>query len=63
MLQRQDANSWELSLPQNVIYVPQDAAVRVLAHQLAMLTETDNSLAGARQKSQLAQMLAALLVE
>jgi hypothetical protein len=62
-LQRRDPNTWELSLPQNAINLSQDAAVQVLAHQLALLSDTDGTSTSTRQKAQLAQMLSTLLVK
>jgi hypothetical protein len=62
-LRRRDQNIWELLLPQDAIYLPRDAAVEVLAHQLARLADSENSSANFRQKSKLAQMLNSLLAE
>ena len=60
-LRRQDGNRWELSLPQDAIYVPRATAVRVLAHQLSLLADAESPAANSRQQSQLAQMLNAIL--
>jgi len=62
-LRRRDQTSWELMLPQDAIYMSRDTAVRVLAHQLALLADTENPSANLRQKSQLARMLNTLLME
>jgi hypothetical protein len=62
LLRRLSRAEWELLLPQDAIYLPQDDAVRVLSHQLALLTEpASTSTSG--EKSQLAQMLKTLLTE
>ncbi len=61
LLRRRDPNSWEVVLPQGEIYLPQDAAVRVLAHQLAVLTDDPEAPSGLREKAQLARLLNALL--
>jgi len=60
-LRRRDGNRWELSLPQDAIYVPRATAVRVLAHQLSLLADAESPAANSRQQSQLAQMLNAIL--
>src|SRR5216683_2505297 len=62
-LRRRDQTSWELMLPQDAIYMSRDTAVRVLAHQLALLADTENPSANLRQKSQLARILNTLLME
>jgi hypothetical protein len=62
-LRRREQNIWELLLPQDAIYLPRDAAVEVLAHQLARMADAENSSANFRQKSKLAQMLNSLLAE
>jgi len=62
-LRRRDQKSWELLLPHDVIYMPRDTAVRILAHQLMLLADTESSTASLPQKSQLAQMLKTILVE
>ena len=58
-----DRKSWELLLPQDAIYIPREAAVRMLAHQLSRLADEENPSDNLRQKSQLAQMLNAILVD
>ena len=55
--------SWELLLPQDAIYMPRETAIRVLAHQLSVLADTQPPAANPRQKSQLAQMLNTILTE
>jgi len=61
-LRRHDKNSWELALPQNVIYLSQEMAVRVLAHQLSNLADDgSNSTNVTHQKAELAQLLSSLL--
>jgi hypothetical protein len=54
-LRRRDQKSWEVLLPQDTIYMPQDIAARFLAHQLALLADSEST--NLRQKSQLSQML------
>ena len=54
-LRRRDQKSWDLLLPQDTIYMPEDIAARLLAHQLALLADSES--ANLRQKSQLSQML------
>jgi len=61
-LRRHDKNSWELTLPQNAIYLSQEMAVRVLAHQLANLADSSSDSANvADQKAELARLLSSLL--
>jgi hypothetical protein len=61
-LRRLDKNSWELTLPQNTTYISQEMAVRVLAHQLANLTDSSPDFANAvDQKAELARLLSSLL--
>jgi hypothetical protein len=62
-LRRRDRKSWEVSFPQDAIYVRRDLAVRALSHQLTALADAEESAANLHQKSQLAQMLNALLEE
>lgn len=55
-------DGWELGLPQDTIYVPREAAARILAHQLADLTDSDSATDRDRdQKIQLARWLSLLL--
>lgn len=60
---RHDSETWEIALPQEVIYVPRDAAAQLFAQQLATLTQAapQNGTA-AHQKADLARLLNALLV-
>ena len=61
-LRRLDKRGWELTLPQDTVYLPQDVAVRVLAHNLANLTDGNpDSSNMVEQKAQLARLLASLL--
>jgi hypothetical protein len=61
-LRRLDKRGWELTLPQDTVYLPQDVAVRTLAHNLATLTEGNpDSSNTVEQKAQLARLLASLL--
>jgi hypothetical protein len=62
-LRRRDQKSWELLIPQDAVYLSRDTAVRILAHQLALLADTGSPSANPHQKSQLAQMLNSLLME
>jgi len=62
---RRTKSGWEALAPTDRTYVPQDAAVRNLAAQLARLTESDGAAAHQeivlRQESQLANLLSGLL--
>jgi hypothetical protein len=62
---RRTKSGWEAIAPTDRTYVPQDAAVRNLAAQLARLTESDGAVAHQetvlRQESQLANLLSGLL--
>jgi hypothetical protein len=61
-LRRVDKKSWELTLPQNGIYLSQEMAVRALAHQLANLADSASESANtADQKAELARLLSSLL--
>jgi NlpC/P60 family len=62
-MQSRDRKSWDLSLPQDAVYLTREVAVRVLAHRLALLADAEDPAASLRQKSQLAQMLNAILME
>ncbi len=53
---------WQLELPTNAVYLPKDAAVRLLAHQLAAMTGRQNA-APTQQEAQLARLLDRLLGE
>jgi hypothetical protein len=61
-LTRRENASWELTPSQNTLYLPQPAAARILAHELAKLTDdgeqADN---GGQEKVELARALNVLL--
>jgi len=61
LLRHRDQNGWELVLPQGEIYLPREAAVRVLAHQLTDIADDPEAPSGGREKAQLARLLNALL--
>jgi hypothetical protein len=61
LLRHRDQNGWEVVLPQGDIYLPRNAAVRVLAHQLTDLTDDPEVPSGGREKAQLARILNVLL--
>ena len=64
LLVRRDYDTWELTLPPNAIYIPNNIAVRMLAHQLATLTdETAGQTSPPEQKVQLSRLLSVLLEE
>jgi hypothetical protein len=61
---RRDKTSWELTPPRSTIYLPQQIAARILAKQLAQLTEdSTDSTTKPRQKAELARLLDSLLQE
>ena len=61
---RRDKTSWELTPPPSTIYLPQQIAARILAKQLAQLTEDGpDSTTKPRQKAELARLLDSLLQE
>lgn len=61
-LGRRNKTSWELAPPRDTIYLPQPIAVRILAHELAQLTEdTPNTISGPQEKAELARLLDGLL--
>ncbi len=60
VLSRHDKTSWELTPPQETIYLPQHLAVSVLSHQLAQLAE-ERPEARPQQKAELARVLNSLL--
>ncbi len=61
-LSRQDNTRWELTPSRDAIYLPQTIAVRILAHELAQLTEDSPEAASrAEEKAELARLLAVLL--
>lgn len=61
-LQRRDKASWELTIPSNTTYISQEMAVRVMAHQLASLADSNsNSASIVDHKAELARLLTSLL--
>jgi hypothetical protein len=62
LLSRRDNKSWELTPPRNTIYLPQHIAARILAHELAELTEDSPDPASrAQDEAELARLLDVLL--
>lgn len=57
-----NGKNWQLELPTNAIYMPKDAAVRLLAHELATMTGRRNA-PPTQQEAQLARLLDHLLGE
>jgi hypothetical protein len=60
-LHRRDSGTWELSLPQNALYVSADAAIPALARRLAAMAVHSGDSADRSQEIQLARMLNVLL--
>jgi hypothetical protein len=61
-LSRRDNSSWQLTPSRDTIYLPQPIAVRLLAHDLAQITEDSPDPASrAPEKAELARLLDALL--
>jgi hypothetical protein len=61
-MRRVSMNGWEITPPTNAVYLPREAAVRLLAHQLAALTDAAaDSQVKQEQKAQLAHWLDTLL--
>lgn len=61
LTRREDA-SWELTPSQNTLYLPQPAAARILAHELAQLTDDgEHADNGGQEKAELARALNVLL--
>ncbi len=59
---RRDKTSWDLTPPRGTIYLPQQIAARILAQQLAQLTEDrPDSTTKPQQKAELARLLNSLL--
>jgi hypothetical protein len=57
-LKRTDKRSWKLTPSRNAIYLPQRTAGRVLAHDLAQLTEdAPDDASGAQEKAKLVRLL------
>ena len=62
VLTRRDKTTWELTPPRDVIYLPQPIAVRLLARQLAQLTENSPTPASrTKEDAELARVLDTLL--
>jgi hypothetical protein len=61
-LSRRDNTSWELKPSPETVYLPQHIAVRILAHELAQLTDDSPDTANRTQdKAELARLLTVLL--
>ena len=60
MMRRAGSDGWELALPRDAAYWPRDAAVKMLAHQLALLADS-GSAEKPEQKLVLARWLNTLL--
>lgn len=58
---RRDSQTWEITLPPDAIYIPREIAVRILAHQLAALTDAAPPNAAESKKVVLARLLNLLL--
>jgi len=57
-LRREDKRNWKLTPSRNAIYLPQHTAERVLAHELAQLTEdTPDNASGTLEKAKLVRLL------
>jgi hypothetical protein len=57
-VRRNDKKSWKLTPSRNAIYLPQHTAERVLAHELAQLTEdAPDNASGTQDKAKLARLL------
>jgi hypothetical protein len=55
---RDDNKSWKLTPSRNAIYLPQHTAERILAHELAQLTEnTSDNTSRTQEKAELARLL------
>jgi len=60
-LRREDKKNWKLTPLRKAIYLPQHTAERVLAHELAQLTEdTPDNASGTLEKAKLVRVLDAL---
>ncbi len=61
---RDDNKSWKLTPSRNAIYLPQHTAERILAHELAQLTEdTPDNTSRTQEKAELARLLDVLFEE
>jgi hypothetical protein len=59
-----NGKQWQLEFPTEAIYLPKETAVRLLAHELAVMTESRApSSHGTQQEAQLARLLERLLGE
>src|SRR6202046_1282672 len=57
-LRREDKKSWKLPPSRTAIYLPQNTAERVLAHELSQLTEeTPDNASGTQEKANLVRLL------
>jgi hypothetical protein len=57
-LRRSNNQSWKLTPSRNAIYLPEHTAERLLAHELAQLTEdTPDNASGTKDKAELARLL------
>lgn len=56
-----DANTWKLEPSGDIVYVSREAGTRIVAHQLASLTENTADGENQQAKSELAHLLSALL--
>jgi hypothetical protein len=62
LLVRRDYDTWEVTLPPEAIYIPNNIAVQMLAHQLAALTdETAGQTSTPEQKVEICRLLSVLL--
>ena len=60
-LRRSDNKNWKLTPLRNAIYLPQHIAERILAHDLAQLTEdTSDNTSKNQEKVELARLLGVL---
>lgn len=58
LLVRRDHDTWEITIPSEAIYIQSDLAVRMLAHELAALTDdTAGAPSGAAEKLELSRLL------
>jgi hypothetical protein len=59
---RRDRTTWELTSPRDTIYVPQGIGARILAHELAQLTDAGpDTNVTIQEKAELARLLEVLL--
>jgi hypothetical protein len=62
-LHRQSPGTWEVSLPGDAVYLPREETARLMARQLANLTDTKASSNSSDDKAQLARWLNVLLAD